>query len=90
MRARERRVYTPEDVFERSVVMAIEREKLGEMMMDEPEKMSFRAIGRVVKVLENIGVVKAMLAINPLRSRFLTSAVESGRNEMGELSDLFS
>ncbi|KAA0256479.1 4Fe-4S dicluster domain-containing protein [Acidobacteria bacterium ACD] len=73
MKARERRVFTPETTFERYVAMAVERGKLGDLLLDDPGDLPSQAIGRVVKVLEGLPPWKAVVAIEPLRSAFLTA-----------------
>lgn len=75
MKPREQRVYTPETTFDRVVAMAIERGKLAEIVFANPERLSFRALGRVVQVLEKSPPVRAAAAIKPLRSAFLQGVV---------------
>ena len=73
MSAREKRVFTPESTFERYVAMAVERGKLGDLVLDDPGDLPSQAIGRVVKVLESLPPWKAVVAVEPLRSAFLTA-----------------
>ncbi len=73
MSPRPRRVFTPETTFERYVAMAVERGKLGDLLLDDPGDVPSQAIGRVVKVLEGLPPWKAAVAIEPLRSAFLTA-----------------
>jgi hypothetical protein len=58
------------------VTMAIERGKLANLIFDEPEGLGYRALGRIVSVLENSPPVKAAMAIKPLRSAFLNALVK--------------
>ena len=75
MRSRDKRVYTPETTFDRVVAMAIERGKLAETVFANPERLSFRALGRVVQALEKSPPLRAAAAIKPLRSAFLQGVV---------------
>jgi len=85
MRSRAQRVQTPETMFDRIVTMAIERGKLAHVLFDEPEKLSHRAMGRVLHVLENTPPYKALLAIKPLRSAFLNTLVKGAKKQTGDL-----
>jgi len=87
MRRRERKVFTPEDTFERYVAMAIERGKLAELLLEDVESLPAQAIGRVVKLLEAAPPVKAALAIAPLRSAFLSAALPLARLAAGRAAD---
>ena len=67
MKPRPQRVLTPETVFDRVVAMAIERGKLAEMIFDNPEKLSHRALGRWWGFLEQSPVFKPAMAVRPIR-----------------------
>ena len=71
MKPREKRVLTPEDTFERIVRMAIERAKLADLIFDDPENLGYRAIGRVLSILEKTSPVRALMAVEPLKSKFI-------------------
>ncbi len=71
LRPRERRVFTPESTYARVVNMAIERGKLAELIFDDPDSLSYRTVGRVLRVLERTPPAKAALAVKPLRSTFI-------------------
>jgi NAD-dependent dihydropyrimidine dehydrogenase PreA subunit len=83
---RERRVFTPESTFDRIVAMAIERGKLGDMLLDNTEGWSAQALARVVQMLEKTPVEQALLAIAPLRSIFLRATVEGVKVAAGKAS----
>lgn len=83
MRPREKKVFTPEDAFERHVAMAIERGKLADLLLEDVESLPMQAIGRVVKLLESAPPVEAALAIAPLRSAFLSAALPRARLATG-------
>jgi ferredoxin len=85
---RPQRVHTPETVFDRMILMAIERGKLGRLIGDDPERWSHRALGRIITLLEKASVVKALLAIRPLRSAFLERMVKQSKRETGPLRSL--
>ena len=73
MQPRARRVLTPEDTFDRVVRMAIERGKFGDLILDNTEGWSTHALGRMIKVLEQLPDHVALLAVKPLKSIFLNT-----------------
>ncbi len=83
MTPRERRVYTPQTMVERTVAMALERGKLADLVFGEPEKLSARALARVVGAIEHLPPTRALLASETVRSAFLgvvgRGAAGSGR-----------
>jgi len=79
MRMRERRAFTPETTFDMIGHMAIERGKLAEMIFDDPEKLSHRALGRLLGLLERSSPWKAAMAVRPLRSTFLNTMLKLAR-----------
>jgi len=89
MKPRPQRILTPETIFDREVMMAIERGKLASLIFPERERLSHRALGRVIGVLEKSPPFKAALAIKPLRSAFLSTLVKEAKKQTGEISKLF-
>jgi NAD-dependent dihydropyrimidine dehydrogenase PreA subunit len=83
MKPRAKRVFTPETAFDRVVSMAIERGKLANIVFDDPERLSYRALGRVVNILEKSPPFKAAMAIEPLRSSFLKAVVKGAKRTSG-------
>ena len=75
MAPREKRVITPENTVERMVAMAIERGKLADLIFEDPERLDHRVLSQIIKLLEKAPTTKALLAIRPLRSRFLQAVV---------------
>lgn len=73
MRARDCRVLTPETTYDRVVRMAIERGKLADLLFEDPENLSHRALGRILGVLEKSPPVKALMAVEPLKSAFINA-----------------
>lgn len=83
MTSRDRRVFTPESVFDRIVSMAIERGKLANLLFEDPENLTFKALGRILHVLERTPPFKAAMAIKPLRSVFLNGLVKGAKASSG-------
>jgi len=86
MKPREKRVFVPETFYDRTVAMAIERGKLAETIFEEPHKLSHRALGRVIGVLEKSPPFRAAMAIKPLRSAFLNTVVRVARKTSVDIS----
>ncbi len=76
---RARRVYTPEDMFGKTVAMAIERGKLADVLFEQPEKLGYRALKHIVQAIEKSPPVQAAFAVAPLRSAFLNGVVKVAR-----------
>ena len=85
MLPREKRVVPPETTFDRVALMALERGKLTDLIFDEPENIGYKAIGRVLALIEKTPPAKALLAIKPLRSAFLETFVREAK----KISDIF-
>jgi len=88
MKSRVQRVFTPETLFDRIVSMAIERGKLANVLFQDPEKMSHRALGRIVNALEKSSPFKAAMGVEPLRSAFLNAMVKGAKRSAGELAEV--
>lgn len=73
MKPRAQRVFTPETTFDMVGHMAIERGKVAEVLFEDPERLSLRAIGRLLRLLEKSPPWKAAMAVRPLRSAFLNA-----------------
>jgi NAD-dependent dihydropyrimidine dehydrogenase PreA subunit len=71
MEPRERRVFTPLTSFDRVAAMAIERGKLGDLLVDTLPGAGPHAVARALQVLEGSPVGVAIRAIEPLRSVYL-------------------
>jgi ferredoxin len=70
---RERRIYTPTDFNEKVVAMALERNKLGDQIFYDPNRLSHRSFSMLINTFLKMPPVKQTLAINALRSRFSRS-----------------
>lgn len=87
MKARERRVFTPETTFDRVVTMAIERGKLAQIVFEDPEKLSHRALSRIFGILEKTPPWKAAMNVQPLRSAFLKAMLGSAAPTARQFKD---
>ncbi len=90
MKPRERRVYTPETIFDRVVMMAVERGKLSNLILENPENMSHRDLGRMIGVLERTSAGKALLATKPMKSTFLNNIVKQAKKQSGALGEIMT
>jgi ferredoxin len=75
MAPREKRILPPEGTFERVIQMAIERGKLADLIFEDPEQFSHRAMAVMMKVIEKSPPWKAAMAVKPLQSAFLNTMV---------------
>jgi ferredoxin len=87
MTSRDKRMLTPETVFDKLVMVAMERGRLANLIFDDPERLNHRVIGRLVSILEKSPPSKAAMAIEPLRSAFLSTIVNGWKKRSGELSE---
>ncbi len=76
MKPRPQRVLVPETAFDRMVQRAIERGKLSDLILENPEKFSYRAFARILSILEKTPPGKALLAIKPLQSLFFQKGIK--------------
>ena len=89
MQHRERQVYTPETVFDRILAMAVERGKLSDLLFENHERLSHRALTRIARIVEHSPFFKAAMAIKPLRSAFLDRAAAVARKKLGPIAETF-
>ncbi|HTG00811.1 MAG TPA: 4Fe-4S binding protein, partial [Nitrospirota bacterium] len=87
MKSRPQRVVVPETVFDQRIMMAIERGKLADLIFDDPDKLSHRALGRILRVLEKTQPIKAYLAAQSLNSAFVQRIVGVGKKKTGKVTD---
>lgn len=90
MKQRSQRVLVPETIFDQRVAMAIERGKLADLLFDDPEKLSHRALGRLIRVLEKSSPFKAAMASESIKSSFLNVLVKGAKKQAGTLTNIFS
>jgi NAD-dependent dihydropyrimidine dehydrogenase PreA subunit len=68
---REERSYTPQTTLDRMIAMAVERGKLGDLMLDTLDGAGPVAVARLLQQLERSSLGTALRAVEPLRSVFL-------------------
>lgn len=90
MKSRAQRALVPETVFDQRVMMAIERGKLADLIFDDPEKLSHRALGRIISVLEKSQPLKSMMAAQSLNSSFMKKIVAEAKKKAGGLANVLS
>lgn len=90
MKPRAQRILAPETIFDQRVAMAIERGKLVNLLFDDPEKLSHRALGRLISVVEKSSPFKAAMASESIKSSFLNLLVKGAKRKTGNLTDLFT
>ena len=71
LRQRQNRIVTPVDSTRRTVVMAIERGKLQELIFDNRVLYSHRALAAVFKVIFKLPLLKQLIANKQLQSKYL-------------------
>ena len=86
MRPRQQRVLVPETIFEQRVGMAIERGRLADLIFDDPGKLSHRALALIMNTLEKSRPVKAVMAIETVKSAFLASVVKQAQKRSAHLN----
>ena len=87
MKYRPQKVLVPETVFDQRISMALERGKLADLLFDNPERLSQRALGKVIGALEKTTPFKAAMARESLKSSFLDALVKGARKKAGDLAD---
>lgn len=90
MKSRVQRVLVPETVFDQRVMMAIERGKLADLIFDDPGKLSHRALGRILSVLEKSGPVKTLMEAQSLNSSFMKRIAREAKKRSGDLASILS
>jgi ferredoxin len=68
---RPHRVFTPRTTLDRVIAMAVERGKLGDLLLDTVPGAGPQAMARVLQALEKSPPAQALRAVEPLRSVFL-------------------
>ena len=75
LKSREERVITPLNGVHRTVVMAIERGKLQNLLFDNQVLWSHRAMASVLGVILKLPPVKQLLASKQVKSRYLEELI---------------
>lgn len=84
MKPRPKRVFTPETTFDKVIMMALERGKFANYIFDDPSRLSHRALGRIVSIIEKSPPVKTLLAVQPVRSVFLNTVLSKVKKMAGK------
>lgn len=90
MKPRPQRVLVPETIFDQRVAMAIERGKLADMLFDDPEQLTHRALGRIIGVMEKTSPFKALMASDSIKSSFLNVLVKGAKIQAGRLTEVLT
>lgn len=80
---REKRVFTPVDSVHRSVLMAIERGKLQNLIFDNRLLASHRAMAAVFGAILRLSPVKRAMAGDQMKSRYLVKLIDWYRKRSG-------
>jgi hypothetical protein len=73
---REKRVVPPLDTVHRTVVMALERGGLAELLFDDRTLASHRILGAVLGAILKLPLVQRGLAAEQVKSRYLEAVLE--------------
>lgn len=84
MKPRSKRVFTPETTFDKFAAMAMERGKLSNLIFDDPDKLSHRALGRIFQLVEQSAPVRSLLAKESIKSLFLQTLTGSTKRITGQ------
>ncbi len=90
MRPRVQRIIAPETVFDQQIAMAVERGKLAELLLDNPEKISYRALGRIIKLIEQSAPFRAAMRSESIKFSFVNVLVKGAKKQAGELAEYLS
>jgi ferredoxin len=71
LKNRSERVFTPVDTTHRAVLMAIERGKLQELIVDNDALASHRTMAAILGVILKLPPVKQLMASEQMRSKYL-------------------
>jgi hypothetical protein len=82
MKAREKRVFTPENNMERLVRAAVERGTIHHMLFDDPDSVTGRGIHLALGALLSLPPTKQLLAIEQIKSTFVKTIVSGARKRM--------
>ena len=87
MQLRAKRIIAPGTIFDQQIAMAVERGRLAELLFDNPEKLSHRALGRVVKLIEQSAPFRAAMVSESIKSSFVNVLVKGAEKQAGELAE---
>jgi len=82
MKARPKRVVTPEDNIERLVRAAVERGTIHHMLFDDPDSVTSRGMNLALGALLNLPITRRLLAVEQIKSTFVRTIVGGARRQM--------
>lgn len=82
MERRPVRVFTPETMFEKVLLQAVERNKLQYLIFDNFDNLGHKAMNAMLKVFLGLNPVKKLLVSDMFRSKFLET-IKSGQKAAG-------
>jgi hypothetical protein len=83
-------VVVPETVFEQRIAMAIERGKLADLIFDDPERLSHRALGKIVGALEKLPSFKAAMAAETVKSACLAAVAKQAKKRVPDVTNIIA
>jgi ferredoxin len=89
MKPRSRRVLVPETLFDQRIAMALERGKLANAVR-QPEKLSQRALAKIVGALEKSALFQTAMAKESIKSSFLEAMAKGAKRKAGKLADMLT
>ena len=82
MKARPKRVFTPENNIERLVRAAVERGTIHHMLFDDPDSVTSRGMNLALGALLHLPITKRLLAVEQIKSTFVRTIVSGAKRQM--------
>jgi ferredoxin len=82
MKARPKRIFTPEDNIERLIRAAVERGTVHHMLFDDPDSVTSRGMNLALGALLSLPLTKRLLAVEQIRSTFVKTIVNGAKKQM--------
>ena len=80
---RKEKPYIPANAVEKAIRMALERNRLADLLFDQGHGLGNRFLHHALKVLSDLPVAKRILASEQLRSRFVNAALARIKDPTG-------
>ncbi len=85
----EARVYTPQSLMEKTMVQALERGKLQEILFDNPDKVSHRVMSSFLRSILSLSPAKRLLASQQIKSKFIQRMLDGfSKTKDGWMADI--
>jgi Pyruvate/2-oxoacid:ferredoxin oxidoreductase delta subunit len=84
MKARPKRVFTPEDNMDRLIRAAVERGTVHHMLFDDPDSVTSRGMNRALGALLALPLTKRLLAVEQIKSTFVRTIVNGAKQQMAD------